>query len=161
MCVLTILNFLNISEWKAHLYVFFFTFADLQSVVDQCKAFLVSKKKKDRKQMSWHKRMQNVHQNWQKSRKDIFTTVLSSSFMSTHQLCLVCSEEKATMRCYHCESHIFLCPKCDAEVHKFSPFHDREGWCGFFKPLDCREFMDISGEINIVGKFTDILSYVC
>ena len=46
-----------------------------------------------------------------------------------------------------------MCAKCDDDVHRRNPFHDREIYHeGFFKPVAPSASLDGEGNLTTVGK---------
>ena len=98
---------------------------------------------------SWQKRIEVTEQKWLDSKEGILDQII---FKEEHKtFCFECGGDDAVIRCQSCQPATFLCSSCDEDVHKYQPFHDRQWFDGFYKPLSPKEHV-INGKIATTGK---------
>lgn len=80
---------------------------------------------------------QSMVAGWEKVRSKILIAVTESFAIPTEQVCFVCMEAAASLRCWRCGHSGYYCPGCFELLHqRVNIFHMAEKWevnvCGYF-----------------------------
>lgn len=128
---------------------------ELDQLLADTSTFLMEwKLKRQKKTVSWGKRMEMSNIKWELCRPIIFETMLSNQAVMA-QNCLKCNSKAGYIQCTQCCGMGRLCGACDLEQHKQHPFHDRQyaspdGFLQFILPT---ESMDCDGNLINISKF--------
>lgn len=90
---------------------------------------------------------------WASKRPKIMMSLIEMESLLPSSLCVHCRKDQAHVRCRQCGLKDIMCVKCDDEVHRRNPFHDRDIYYeGFFKPVAPSVSLDSEGNLTTVGK---------
>lgn len=79
-----------------------------------------------RKKLNWKERRIIANESWETNRKELFENYLKSSYAVSSITCQLCKTDIALIRCFDCHDNIYLCGKCDIQVHALLSLHDRQ-----------------------------------
>lgn len=124
-------------------------FVDLDKLIDECSSYT----KRPTVQKSWTARMEDLGKSWASKRPKIMMSLIEMESLLLSSLCVHCRKDQAHVRCRQCGLKDIMCVKCDDEVHRRNPFHDRDIYYeGFFKPVAPSVSLDSEGNLTTVGK---------
>ncbi|XP_028417750.1 uncharacterized protein LOC114542274 [Dendronephthya gigantea] len=128
------------------------TTESLSNCIETCSQ--ISEEIKSSSQSEWTKRMLSVEENWESSRSAIFDALLKSHAVpSPDNICFLCNEGCAVVRCHECGPRVLLCSACDEKVHETNPLHDRDVWVnGFFQEIPPTTIVSEDGSLGFVKR---------
>lgn len=122
---------------------------DLDQPIEECATY--TKPPTIRK--SWTTRIEDLGKSWANKRLQIRKSLLELEPLLPSAPCVPCKKDQSLVRCRQCGSKEIMCAKCDNDVHRRNPFHDREIYHeGFFKPEAPSVSSDGEGNLTTVVR---------
>ena len=93
--------------------------------------------------------MNTEMENWKNHQSEIASYLVNMAYPE-NQLCFVCGNERAVVRCQDC--HTFFCPCRDKITHSELPLHCRSTYIeGYEQPLSHMDVLDDDLKLNYSG----------
>ena len=103
-------------------YVYTNIFVDLDQLIEECATY--TKPPTIRK--SWTTRIEDLGKSWANKRLQMRKSLLELEPLLPSAPCVHCKKDQSLVRCRQCGLKEIMCAKCDNDVHRRNPFHDRE-----------------------------------
>ncbi|XP_066911104.1 uncharacterized protein, partial [Clytia hemisphaerica] len=110
----------------------------------------------EKKRITWNKRMEHLEQAWADEKENVLESLKSSIALQDCDLC----QTHAVLSCHEC--CLELCHKCDIEIHKNKPLHNRTLFLdGLATPIPPNEVLNENDQIYVVDRLVPLKHPKC